>query len=117
MIWSQCNTSYIHTCMQDTHMSLHVCISARMYSMYKIISYGNIPLGPKEALLIHLTQTKISNLSIRTNIDAPEAMFDGIMQAAVCGEVVGWRNNARKLMLILTDNAYHIAGDGRVFMG
>ncbi len=49
-----------------------------------------------------------------TNIDSPEAMFDGIMQAAVCQEVVGWRENTRRLMLVLSDNTYHMAGDGKV---
>jgi len=37
-----------------------------------------------------------------------------LLQAVVCGEVVGWRENARRLILILTDRGYHIAGDGTV---
>ena len=59
-------------------------------------------------------QNRIDMLETLSNLDAAEAMFDGIMQAVVCREVVGWREDARRLLLVLTDNGYHIAGDGRV---
>ena len=53
-------------------------------------------------------------MTVSSNNDNPEALFDGLLQAVVCTEVVGWRENARHLILILTDRGYHIAGDGKV---
>ena len=49
-----------------------------------------------------------------SNKDALESLLDGLMQATVCQEVVGWREDARKLILVLTDEGYHVAGDGKV---
>ena len=64
--------------------------------------------------LVLFQQSRISSLEVFSNLDAPEAMFDGILQATVCQEVVGWREGARRLLLVLTDDSYHIAGDGKV---
>lgn len=37
-----------------------------------------------------------------------------LMQAVVCTNVVGWREDARKVLLVLTDAIMHTAGDGRL---
>ena len=37
------------------------------------------------------------------NIDEPEGSLDALMQAMVCRERVGWRQNARKIILMATD--------------
>lgn len=52
-----------------------------------------------------------------SNIEIPEAMLEGLLQTAVCWDVVGWRERARHLVLVLTDATYHSAGDGRVSRG
>lgn len=54
--------------------------------------------------------------AIRTtaNFDKPEGLFDGLMQAMVCGSKIGWRNKARRMLLYATDINFHQAGDGRL---
>ena len=32
----------------------------------------------------------------------------------MCTEIVGWREEARKVLLVMTDAVAHIAGDGRL---
>ncbi|CAH2104939.1 unnamed protein product [Euphydryas editha] len=51
-----------------------------------------------------------------SNYDDPEASLDGLMQAMVCKKEVGWRDNARRIIVLSTDSTYHSAGDGK-FVG
>ena len=37
------------------------------------------------------------------NVDEPEGGLDALMQAMVCRQRVGWRQNARKIILMATD--------------
>jgi protocadherin alpha len=37
-----------------------------------------------------------------------------MLQAVVCKNEIGWRDNARRLLLVATDNGFHEAGDGKV---
>lgn len=48
------------------------------------------------------------------NLDAPEGGFDAIMQAVVCRDRIGWRDQARRLLVFSTDAGFHYAGDGKV---
>lgn len=48
------------------------------------------------------------------NLDAPEGGFDAIMQAVVCRNQIGWRDQARRLLVFSTDAGFHYAGDGKV---
>lgn len=48
------------------------------------------------------------------NLDAPEGGFDAIVQAIVCKDEIGWRNESRRLILFSTDAGFHYAGDGKV---
>lgn len=41
--------------------------------------------------------------------------FDAIMQAVVCRNKIGWREQARRLLVFSTDAGFHYAGDGKVF--
>ena len=36
-------------------------------------------------------------------MDEPEGSLDALMQAMVCRQRVGWRHNARKIILMATD--------------
>lgn len=47
-------------------------------------------------------------------MDAPEGGFDAIMQAIACRQQVGWREQARRLLVFSTDAGFHYAGDGKV---
>ncbi|KAM3860080.1 integrin beta-4 [Diretmus argenteus] len=49
---------------------------------------------------------------ISGNLDAPEGGFDAILQAAVCGEKIGWRNYSTHLLVFSTESAFHYESDG-----
>ncbi|XP_077347212.1 integrin beta-1-A-like isoform X2 [Lithobates pipiens] len=55
----------------------------------------------------------VGKQQISENLDSTKGVFDAIMQVAVCGEHIGWRNVAR-LLVISTDNGFHFAGDGKL---
>lgn len=46
------------------------------------------------------------------NSDEPEGGLDALAQVITCKDVIGWRNESRKLIIFLTDATYHVAGDG-----
>lgn len=52
--------------------------------------------------------------SISGNLDKPEGSLDAMMQATVCGDLIGWRNNSTRLLVLATDDGFHMAGDGRL---
>jgi len=57
---------------------------------------------------------RVNKTRISGNLDAPEGGFDGIMQAVVCGDHIGWRKHSRRLLLFSTDSSFHYAGDGKL---
>uniref|UniRef100_A0A8I3WLC4 Integrin beta n=1 Tax=Callithrix jacchus TaxID=9483 RepID=A0A8I3WLC4_CALJA len=57
---------------------------------------------------------EVRKQSVSRNRDAPEGGFDAIMQATVCDEKIGWRNDASHLLVFTTDAKTHIALDGRL---
>lgn len=61
-----------------------------------------------------LFEQEIQRSKISGNLDGPEGSLDGIMQAIVCTEEIGWREKARKILLLATDASFHWAGDGKL---
>lgn len=59
----------------------------------------------------------VKNASVSGNLDGPEGGFDAIMQAVVCRKQIGWREQARRLLVFSTDAGFHYAGDGKVCNG
>uniref|UniRef100_A0A673VTG8 Integrin beta n=1 Tax=Suricata suricatta TaxID=37032 RepID=A0A673VTG8_SURSU len=57
---------------------------------------------------------EVRKQNVSRNRDAPEGGFDAIMQATVCDEKIGWRNDASHLLVFTTDATTHIALDGRL---
>uniref|UniRef100_A0A672HV52 Integrin beta n=1 Tax=Salarias fasciatus TaxID=181472 RepID=A0A672HV52_SALFA len=57
---------------------------------------------------------KVSEQFISGNLDSPEGSLDAMMQAAVCGEKIGWRNSSTRLIVLTTDAGFHMAGDGKL---
>uniref|UniRef100_A0A3Q4H7K1 Integrin beta n=1 Tax=Neolamprologus brichardi TaxID=32507 RepID=A0A3Q4H7K1_NEOBR len=55
----------------------------------------------------------VGKQQISGNLDSPEGGFDAIMQVAVCGKEIGWRNVTR-LLVFSTDAGFHFAGDGKL---
>lgn len=45
--------------------------------------------------------------------DAQEGGLDALAQVLVCKDIIGWRNESRKIVVFLTDGPYHAAGDGK----
>lgn len=58
-------------------------------------------------------QSILNALPNVANTDWPEAVAEGMLNAAVCPST-GWRTGSRKMMLISTDADLHVAGDGKV---
>uniref|UniRef100_A0A8C5M6C8 Integrin beta n=2 Tax=Leptobrachium leishanense TaxID=445787 RepID=A0A8C5M6C8_9ANUR len=58
-------------------------------------------------------EDQVGKQQISGNIDAPEGGLDAMMQVAVCGDKIGWRNVTR-LLVYATDDGFHIAGDGKL---
>ncbi|KAJ8388158.1 hypothetical protein AAFF_G00146490 [Aldrovandia affinis] len=57
--------------------------------------------------------TLVGQQQISGNLDSPEGGFDAIMQVAVCGEHIGWRNVTR-LLVFSTDAGFRSAADGKL---
>lgn len=57
---------------------------------------------------------RVRSAPISGNMDAPEGGFDALMQAMVCKERIGWRDQARHILIFSTDAKFHHAGDGRL---
>ncbi|NWI72373.1 ITB2 protein, partial [Dryoscopus gambensis] len=58
-------------------------------------------------------ENEVGKQFISGNLDAPEGGLDAMMQAAVCGDLIGWRNVTR-LLVFATDDGFHFAGDGKL---
>ncbi|XP_068428566.1 integrin beta-2 [Clinocottus analis] len=59
-------------------------------------------------------KSKVTEQFISGNLDSPEGSLDAMMQAAVCGNKIGWRNSSTRLIVLTTDAGFHMAGDGRL---
>ncbi|XP_064455192.1 integrin beta-PS-like [Ornithodoros turicata] len=69
---------------------------------------NNLPLTTNTTLF----RDTVSSTGLSANLDNAEGGFDGIMQAIVCKEKIGWNNRSRKILLFATDSIFHYAGDG-----
>nr|XP_022914247.1 integrin beta-PS-like [Onthophagus taurus] len=58
--------------------------------------------------------TQVGNAKVSGNLDFPEGGFDALMQAIVCKNEIGWREDARHMLIFSTDADSHVAGDGRL---
>uniref|UniRef100_A0A8V5GU88 Integrin beta n=1 Tax=Melopsittacus undulatus TaxID=13146 RepID=A0A8V5GU88_MELUD len=56
---------------------------------------------------------RMGGLHSTANLDAPESGFDAVLQAAVCGDRLGW-GSATRVLLFCSDDAWHSAGDGKL---
>ncbi|XP_043581912.1 integrin beta-PS-like [Bombus pyrosoma] len=63
---------------------------------------------------IDLFKTRVREAPVSGNLDAPEGGLDAMMQAMVCTKEIGWRQDARHLIVFSTDASFHTAGDGRL---
>ncbi|RVE66964.1 hypothetical protein OJAV_G00112610 [Oryzias javanicus] len=56
----------------------------------------------------------IKRQRISGNMDTPEGGLDAMLQAAVCQDAIGWRSEAKRLLLLMTDQPSHLALDSRL---
>ncbi|KAF5909912.1 integrin beta-6-like [Clarias magur] len=56
----------------------------------------------------------ISEQRVSANNDNPECGFDAIMQAAVCGDKIGWRNDSMRLLIFVSDADSHFGMDSKM---
>ncbi|XP_047461690.1 integrin beta-8 [Mugil cephalus] len=56
----------------------------------------------------------IKRQRISGNMDTPEGGLDAMLQAAVCQRAVGWRPEAKHLLMLMTDQTSHLALDSRL---
>ncbi|KAM4027943.1 integrin beta-8 [Anomaloglossus baeobatrachus] len=68
------------------------------------------------SLTNNITQFKqiVSKQKISGNIDDPEGAFDAMLQAAVCHKEIGWRKEAKRLIILMTDQTSHLALDSKL---
>ena len=88
----------IYTCAKNR-------LCAKPFDYEHVISLTNSP---------DLFNSLLQKTIISTNVDDPEDPLGAMLQAVVCKELVGWRENSRKILLIMTDDVLHTAGDGRL---
>ena len=88
---------------QPSACSNMVC--RRPFSYHHVVNFTNST---------EILSDTIQDLLPSTSADDPEGTLDAMMQAVVCTNVVRWREEARKVLLVLTDDTMHTAGDGRL---
>uniref|UniRef100_A0A8D0BE86 Integrin beta n=1 Tax=Salvator merianae TaxID=96440 RepID=A0A8D0BE86_SALMN len=59
-------------------------------------------------------RSAISKQKISGNIDTPEGGFDAMLQVAVCQHHIGWRKEAKRVLLLMTDQTSHLALDSKL---
>ncbi|XP_038635214.1 integrin beta-3-like [Scyliorhinus canicula] len=57
---------------------------------------------------------EVTKQKVSRNRDTPEGGMDAILQAAVCNDDIGWRNDATHMLVFVTDADSHLALDGRL---
>lgn len=60
-----------------------------------------------------LFEDEVSKSSSGVSRDTQEGGLDALAQVLVCNDIIGWRNESRKIVVFLTDGTYHAAGDGK----
>lgn len=61
-------------------------------------------------------QATIKKENVSGNLDPPEGALDAMLQAMECKDLIGWRGNALRLLMVATESAFHYAGDGASFL-
>lgn len=54
----------------------------------------------------------LDSLKVAADFDAPHSGLEAITQIASCSNIIGWRNDTRKVLFVLTNEGYHLRMDG-----
>lgn len=96
------------------------CVSmcvARYFLLFPLCNHSysfrnDLPLTSKtENFVEQINAAKISG----GGGDGPEACSDALTQVVECYGQIGWRENTRKVVLVATDDLFHVAGFGVSF--
>ncbi|XP_063617946.1 integrin beta pat-3-like [Cydia splendana] len=101
---------------KDVYMGLGTFIDKNLIPFNNKISANQTYSFKHELKLtknIKLFNNKLSHLNFGSNADDPESGLEGIAQAVACKNITGWRKQSRKILVLMTDQAYHAAGDGK----
>ncbi|XP_032788871.2 integrin beta-PS [Daphnia magna] len=63
---------------------------------------------------IQLFTNEVNRAEIVETYDEPEGGLEALVQATVCTSQIGWRAKARHIILMITDNYSHLAGNGKL---
>ncbi|EGW04269.1 Integrin beta-8 [Cricetulus griseus] len=74
----------------------------------------SLVLGLGQSENITEFEKAVHRQKISGNIDTPEGGFDAMLQAAVCESHIGWRKEAKRLLLVMTDQTSHLALDSKL---
>ncbi|XP_059617120.1 integrin beta-nu [Phlebotomus argentipes] len=55
---------------------------------------------------------KVNSSDVTGNVDNLEGGLDALMQILVCGDKIGWKEKARKIIVFASDGQMHFSGDG-----
>ncbi|XP_016110286.1 integrin beta-6-like [Sinocyclocheilus grahami] len=83
------------------------------YEVHCRPAHGYIHVLPVTQNMTEFTRV-IQEQRISGNMDTPEGGFDAMLQAAVCQKDIGWRPEAKHLLLVMTDQPSHLALDGKL---
>ena len=61
-----------------------------------------------------LFSSSVQETIISTNVDDPEDPLGAMLQAVVCDDLIEWRETSIKILLVMTDDVLHTAGNGRL---
>lgn len=74
--------------------------------------------GYKHSLSLTSNTDKFNDIiamqQVSGNTDIPECGFDAVMQAAVCGDKIGWRNDSMRLLVFVSDADSHFGMDSKM---
>ena len=57
---------------------------------------------------------KIQNTKVSGGFDGPESGLDGLLQVLVCQGKIGWRPESSRIIVLITDNIFHVSGEGKM---
>ncbi|XP_052388324.1 integrin beta-8-like [Carassius gibelio] len=83
------------------------------YEVHCRPAHGFIHVLPITHNMTEFTRV-IQEQRISGNMDTPEGGFDAMLQAAVCQKDIGWRPEAKRLLLVMTDQPSHLALDSKL---
>lgn len=76
---------------------------------YSYSFHNDLPLTSETADFVE--QIKAAKISGGGG-DGPEACGDALTQVVECPGQIGWRENTRRVLLVATDDVFHVAGVG-----